>query len=382
MQLIKQIIEQTRLIEDAAGGATGAGGVAGFAMPLFVSLSSRDLPKKIRVVRSPYAKPKSTPKQKGLALKESFYSLFNEDQSQISGDTFDSAEVVSKLKSLQNKETTDYSETQAFALEDEDGNLVKVRVRLEQAQNFEAALNAMLADVDDDNGLQRKLPEIAELLFKLKDSFDIVDVEWPKVIEDENEDVTLGVQGQELGGAEGAEGDKNAEGAGLDLDLEGGLDVNATGGGDGDVKGLLTQVIDMMKADAEARKAEAHARAAEAKAKEADTATKEVYARVKREEQILDMEAQEKKAKDGEKEAKRLAQLSRWKRDMEQEDGATFDDDVGLNKLDDVRGGREEEETHRRPDSLKAQPGIKKPRLSGRVAPHDVAKFILTRAGK
>ena len=396
MKLIKTIIEKAALAEDAAGGAVGGGAsgavgahaVASLAMPLFSQLTARDHPKKIRIVKPP--KKKKQPR-KGLGIKEEFYSLV-EDQSQIGGDTFDTSEVMSKLKSLENKETISKYETQAFALEDEDGNMVKVRVRTDQAPSFEAALNAFLADIDDDNEGRKGVPEIAELLFKLKDRYDIVDVEWPDVPEDQEEDVSL--QGgenqpeQALGGEDGEGGAEGGMGAGEadQLDLgDAGADMGA-GGGEEDVKGLLTQVIDMMKADAEARRAEAHARTAEAKAKEADSAKDQVYAKVKQEEQILDMEAHEKQQSSTDKEAKRLAKLARWKHDMEQDEGTSFEEtpefDVG-SITGDLKGGREEEESHRtsmrHPGPMKAQSGRKEPRLGGRVAPADVAKFILSR---
>jgi hypothetical protein len=386
MKLIKKLIEKTALAEEAAGGAVGAGAVAAHATPLFAQLSKHDLPTKVRVVRSPKKEKKA---KKGLGLKEGFYSI-QEDQTHIGGDTFDTNEVIAKLKALENKnkgEANKY-DTQAFALEDEDGNIVKVRVRREQASNFEGALNAFLQDLEDDEDGKRGVPEIAELLFKLKDRFDIVDVEWPEVPEDQEEGMALagGEPGAEPG-AEGGEidlqagGEPGAEGGELDL----GADVG--GGGEEDVKGLLVQVIDMMKADAEARKAEAHAKAAEAKAKEAELATQQIYAKVKQEEQILDMETHTKKQKEAEKEAKRLAQLARWKHEMERDEGASFDEtpEVDLNTIAQgaVQGGREEEETHRthmrHPAPTHAQPARKAPRLSGRVRPTDVASYILGR---
>lgn len=375
MNLIKKLISNAAINETAAAGAVGGGAVAAFATPLFAKLTAREMPKKIRIQRT----KKEKKEKKGLGLKEGFYSM-HEDATQIGGDTFDNTEVMAKLKGLENKETVNKYETQAFALEDEDGNIVKVRVRSEQAPSFEAALNAFLADLDDDATTQRSVPEIAELLFKLKDRFDIVDVEWPDVPEDQEE-------GVDLAGPEGQAGEAGAEGQ-LDLGAEGGepgaegeLDLGGDLGaepGQEEAKGLLTQVVDMMMADAEARKAEAHARAAEAKAREAELGRQQIYAKVKQEEQFLDMEAKEKERKEAEREAKRLAKLARWKQEMEQDEGASFDETPEMN-LDQLARGREEEETLRRPAPTHAQPARKEPRLSGRVAPADVAKFILSR---
>jgi hypothetical protein len=378
MKLIQKVIEKASLAETVSAGAVGGGAVAGYAMPLFAQLTTRELPKKIRIARQ---KKQKKVKSNGLGLKETFYSL-SEDGQEASA-TFDTSEVISKLKSLENKGVVNKYETQAFALEDEDGNIVKVRVRIEQAPSFEASLNAFLSDVEEDTDGKRGMPEIAEILFKLKDRYDIVDVEWPDVPEDQEEGgVTLGGEQQP-----GMEGQPGAEGE-LDVGDPNQLDLGAgeagMGGGEEDVKGLLTQVIDMMKADAEARKAEAHARAAEAKAKEADLATKQVYAKVKQEEQILDMESQDKQHKEADKEAKRLAKLARWKHDMEQDEGASFDDAEPELDIGSIARGREEEEsprgaTYKRPAATQAQPANKTPRLSGRVRPTDVASYILSR---
>ncbi len=389
MKLIKSIIKQIAIAEDAAGGAVGGGGgvggavgahaVAGHAMPLFAKLTSRDNPKKVRITR---VKKEKKP-VKGLGIKEAFSTIFefnNQDQTP-GGDTYDTTEVVAKLKSLENKEDVKMNDTQAFALEDDEGNLVKVRVRAEQAPNFEAALNAFLSQQENDED-KRGVPEIAELLFKLKDRFDIVDVEWPEVQEDQEEAVDLQAQGAEgEAGAEGGEQlDVGAEGAEGAVDLD--VDVGG-GGGEEDTKSLLVQVIDMMKADAEARKAEARAREAEAKAKESDIATQQTYAKVKQEEQMLDMEEYNKGKKEQEREAKRLAQLARWKSDMEKDEGMSFDQVPQPGSPEGMgggMGGREEEEsTYRRPAIMKPQKTTKTPRLSGRVAPADVARFILSR---
>lgn len=363
MELIKKL---TKLSEDAAGGSVGAGAVAGFAMPLFVALTKQQHPIKIR-----YTKKKKEKKvREGMGIREAFTQLSEFDDAHQTGqDSFDTTEVIAKLKSLENKDAVDKNETQSFVLEDDDGNMVKIWVRADQAAAFEATLNAVLAHEDEDE--QRGVPEIAEILFKLKDRFDIVDVEFPEVQEDEEQEVAL------AGQQPGAEGAAPAPGAEGDLgispeDLTPGAEA---GGGEGEVKGLLTQVIDMMKADAEARKAEANARAAEARARESEVATQQVVAKVKREEQILDMEADEKKQKEADKEAKRLAKLARWQHDMEQ--GGSGEEPV-VPTVPEGRPGREEEEMQH-PVAAHAQQPKKGSTIRGRVSPAEVAGYILGR---
>ena len=284
-----------------------------------------------------------------LNLKAAFASLSEADDA-----TFDNTEVIAKLKGLENKEKGDARDTVTFGVQDDNEAVVRVTVRAEQAADFEKALQSIMAEMDED---ENSKSEIAEVLYKLKDHFDIVDVVWPDVQEDEEAgDQQVGVSGGEPGaegGEPGAEGD-------FDLgDAAGGEDIaGGTGGGadESDVKGLLAQVIDMMTADAGARKADAEARIADAKTREQEMGAKSSLAKIRQEEQFLDMDDQTKKQKEQEKEAKRLAQLSKWKHDMSGEGDvdATADEgsEMGLpsgNNYGNSNGGEyEEQEVSRR----------------------------------
>ena len=85
---------------------------------------------------------------------------------------------------------------------------------------------------------------------------------------------------------------------------------------EGGVESALQQVIDMLKADAEARKAESEARAKEAEARTAEANAASASAKVKQEEQVLDMESYNKQKKEEKDETKRLADLAKWKHDQ------------------------------------------------------------------
>lgn len=382
MKLIKQLNDNAkRTVAEDAGGAVGGGDVACAAMPLFSQLVKRGKPKK-EVVSPP---PVVAKKPAGLGLAEAFKALkeFEGDESaagdQTPQDNFDTSEVIAKLKGLEQKEKVDQRDTVTFGLEDDENNLVRVTVRSEQAEDFERALQSLMAAREEEDD---QVPEIAEVLFKLKDQFDIVDVQWPDVVEDEEEDMTLqggDAEGMDAGGAEG-DMDPNAEGDDL-----GGMEPPAAGGDTGQVTDLLTQVIDMMKADAEARKAEARAREAEAKTKEADALVAQSMARVKQEEQYLDMDSYNKAKKDEDKEAKRLAQLAKWKHDMGRDrggDGREMDidsADAPLVPNPDEVGIEQEERTYSRPAPVRAQPARRSSVVRGRVAPHDIAQFIIGR---
>jgi len=115
-----------------------------------------------------------------------------------------------------------------------------------------------------------------------------------------------------------------------------------------DAKTALNQVIDMMKADAEAKKAEADARAAEARAKEAEYSAQASASKVRKEEQIYDMEAAEKQKSDQDKESQQMAKLARFQHQKaqdaevklsmeskEEDDEARYDQPYRTNHKDD-----------------------------------------------
>lgn len=357
-----------KLNEEAAVGAVDAGSVASAAMPLFNNLVSRtSVPKKRRIKR--------------IKTK-----IAEADQHIQDSGNFDASHVISKLKSLETRDKTAAKDTATFGLEDDNKQIVRVAVRSEQAEAFENALQSMLVNQDEQEPL-----DLAEILFNLKDQFDIVDVVWPDVIEDEEQDMELNQPGTEA--APGMEGDPNAppmEGDPNAPPMEGDpmadpMMADAGGGGIEDEKSLLTQIIDMMKADAEARKAEAIAKSAEAKAREAAAAHAQVLTKVKQEEQFLDMETHNKQRKEADREAKRLAQLARYKHDVSSETGQYMDDDSGEDEFDAAEvmgaiGGKhkisdEDEESHMRHPARTSAPTPKK-----RVLPADIARYIMSRA--
>jgi len=315
MSLLKQFITEMGAGGGAAG-ATSAGAVAGFRGSLFGG----------GVVQSRYrtkAKNKNRNKKRTMAG----YHYVNEAEGEPTfavsrSNKIDPADVLSKLDAAE-KKAKNAKDTVTFGLEDEDGGLVKVYVKAEQAEEFEKALAALLSSMDDNEDNENTPTEIAEVLFQLKDKFEIVDVEWPTIEGDEEEEQEVG--GDEEGGdAEmtadtGEEGDLDA--AATDLEGEGG-DMGAD---EEDAKSALQQVIDMMKADAEAKKAEADAKTAEYKAKEAEYASQAAAAKVKQEEDILDMESYYKDKQDEDKEAKQLAKLAKYKHDLAKDESGVED---------------------------------------------------------
>lgn len=339
-----------KLNEDAAGGAVGAGAIAGFSYPMFSKASAikRQLPS---------AHQPSKKKKKGINLKESFVKRLSED---LSPD-FDQTEVLGKLKSLEKKDKVDRHDVVTFGLEDKDGNIVRVSVEGSQADEFQNALQSFLADEEEnDDGAA----EIAEILFELRDRFNIIDVIWPEVEEDQEE-------GQQVAPEQGGEQpvDPNAD---PNAPIDPNADPNAVGGDmtppdTADPQSLLTQVIDMMRTDAEARKAEAIARQKEAEARSQEAQNRTAKARVKQEEELLDMEAHFKEKKELNKESKQLAKLAQWKREVDQDSPTgpgTVDKDIDFGPT----GSKEEEEY-----------GKKLSNLRSRVPAAHLAQFILKR---
>jgi hypothetical protein len=266
-----------------------------------------------------------------------------------------------------------------------------VYVASEQAEEFEQALGAALAGEDDDDDEENTSLEIAEVLFNMKDRFTIVDVEWPEVEEDEEDMATDAgdVEGEgdiegaednldaDLEGGEGGEGDLdlNADLEGGDGDLDANLDMEAPGGGD--EMSALNSVIDLLKSQADAQKAEAQAREAEANAEEAKYNAQAAEAKVKQEEEVLDMEAHYEKKSSADKEAKKLAKLAKWKHEVAQSGGGSVGESESMDEEEqEVFGALDGDEI---PGNKFEEPGADENR-DHRMQPGEFIKYMLMNA--
>ena len=269
------------LSEDASAGAVCAGDVAGFRGSLFSPSKKREKEKrqKIRVVRfTTKAGPVSEATEK-----------------------FDQADVISKLKASEKRNELN-KDSVAFGIEDDTGRVTKVYVRAEQGEDFERALANALGREDDDEDQANSATEIADVLYTLRDKFDFVDICWPEIHGDEEEEIeTIDKTPNE---GEPAEGEPAANGAAVVNDDQ------------ESVKSSLAAVIDMLKANAEAEKAKAMATKAEADSKTAEANARAAEAKVRQEEEVLDMEAYYKDQATKDKEVKQLAKLAKFKHDM------------------------------------------------------------------
>lgn len=321
-----------RLNEDGAGGGTGSGAIAVVPGGLFgAKPTKRVLPnnpaQKIEQIKFKHPFNITGYKLAESAPKLSFLqTLITELAPSPQGgqlaaavkstSKFDSTEVLSKLSN--SAKISDFNDKSVpFGLEDDQGNTVKVYVKAEQADEFQQTLAAEIEDVANSQ------MEIAELLFKLKDNFDIIHVDWGTIAEDEEEPIDpVGQEGQDQlpaddqgmdPGMEGGEGDLPPMG---DEEMPMGDDAMAPPDSSGDVGSALSAVIDMLKADAEARKAEAQAKGKQAEAEQAKYAAEIASNKMRSEIDVLDMESWNKKKDQEKKEARKLAQLAKFRHEV------------------------------------------------------------------
>ena len=333
MSILKQAIS-----EIAAGGSTGAGGIAGAYGSLFGG----------GVVDLDGVK-----RRQRKMLRRIGYIPVKEQQEE----TFNSTDVFSKVDAAAKKAKSN-EHTIGFALEDADGNLVRVYVPREQAEEFELALGMQLeqqrrdrnfTDYSNEEDSDKMYPkEIAEVLYELKTRFTIVGVEWPKIETDPEEEQEVGVSGSETaetGDGEETLDDEGAENADGDEDLEAEMTAGDEAGedvGEEDAKTALQSVIDMMKADAEAKKAEAEADKAKAEAETASYAARAAEAKVKAEEETLDMETYYNNEKKKDDEAKQIQKLAKYRHEVDGDEPDTTTtvvrrtEDVGIEEEEDV----------------------------------------------
>jgi hypothetical protein len=226
--------------------------------------------------------------------------------------TFNSADVSSKLEDAEGKSKMKQNSV-AYGIEDADGNITKVYVDREQDKEFKQALSELLSD--------EKSLDVAEILFNLRNKFNILYVDWPKLPEDEEVDNVLDKkegepgnadQGELKPGEEGKPGEPGAEGEGKpEEELPAEPPAESP-----DSQSLLLQVIDMLRADAEAKKAESVAKAKEAEAETAKYSLQLTNVKVKNEEDMLKADDFYKKQADEKKEQDRINKLAQYRNDV------------------------------------------------------------------
>jgi hypothetical protein len=381
-------LNRVAVAEDDGGGmAISACNIAACPTSLLSKVISRSHPNKSPKVINFGSKRYNRP-TKNKITEHTLLHLFKVAEGfgpDKGNDGFDTTSVLSKLKNLENKESVDYRDTVTFGLVDTNGGIIKVTVPRDQSAGFEQDLHHFLGEYRESD----PTPEIAEVLFKLKNNYNIINVEWPDSIEDaeESSEYQPNKHGDDNEDTEFPPDDDELDPSAAPLSTD---SLSTDSASTDKVTDLLTQVIDMMKADADARKSEAQAREAEAKTHQANSARQQAMARVKQEEQFLDMDSYQKNQKDKDKEAKRLAQLAKWKHDLStdnensrpaqepQYDFLPGDENEEYAKLG--RGYRHmEDEEYMYPKTPTRSPAKSNDIVRGKVQPSDIAKFIMSR---
>lgn len=281
------------LLEDSTAGMTCANNIASYREPVFKKRT----------------KKKTFTKVIQRSMPKSFAEML------IMEDDFDAKDVISKLSNSQASHER-YKGTTIFGMQDSDGNIIKVYVNSSQAKQFEEELNKVLGEFKDEK-------EIAEILYDLKSAFDIKHIDWPEEAFEEDEEQTI-----EPGSDVDADDKKQDDDQSIDTETPDETDVVGDinpmdepekADDESDIKSLLTQVIQMLKSDAEVRKAEAEAKKKEADAKEAEWTAKAIENKVKSSEEIAAMEDYYKKQKAEQKEADTIAKMAKYRYETSQD---------------------------------------------------------------
>jgi hypothetical protein len=220
------------------------------------------------------------------------------------------ADVNDKVSNATKRaETDDKTQTSTFGLQDGDGKIVKVTVKREQAEDFESRLNSILSDTENKK-------EIAEVLYMLKQDYDIVDVEWDEPITEDDEE---GMGGDEEGGEDdlaldgegGEEGDLALDGEGEEGEL-GGEDEASPDMQQSTVQ-LLQQVIDLLKSETGVRTANADVAKAKAETELQGVEQQKQDNEIAGQQEIADMEDFEEEEKERKKNERLVQRLAKFR---------------------------------------------------------------------
>lgn len=334
------------LKESASGGATTSNMGANTRNSLFgVNGNNEKGDVNVMIRRMGFVSVEDLLNKKTKKKKKLFSTISEADNSAAAVKPFDYQETLAKLDQAVKTAGERKENVAVFGLEDDEGKIVKVYIDKDQADNFEEALGALLADNDTvfaDEDEPKTETEIAEILYKLKDQFEIRDVVWGNIQGDEEEEFEVEGEG-DLGDEEGMEGEMgDEEGMEGEMDdeegMEGEMGADAT---EANATTALQSVIDMMRADSDARKAEALARQSEAEAVIAKNAALAAQAQVEKEEDLLDMQTAEKAEKAAKKEAEQLAKLARYKKEVGDADAVLAPEDDEADFAAGMEGGDE-----------------------------------------
>lgn len=274
-------------------------------------------------------------------------------------ENFDIESVFSRLSGMERKGLEKNQSTgTTFGVEDDQGNLMKVTVDRSQADAFEQEVAEYLADIKKTasnfpSPENEKSVSMAELLFKLKGKFNIIDVEFPEIPKDVVYNVkdatpSADVSSDEVFPAEFSdetdagiddpnspmdlrdykEPEDNIDGLESIEDDEFDISTEFPDDGPDSESSILNKVIDMLKAQAESEIEKAKADAEKARAEQARYTAQATQSALKDQEERLKYEIEIENEKKREKEAKTLADMA--KRKFSQTMSAVSEADEGM----------------------------------------------------
>lgn len=348
--------------ETASGGSVGAGSIAVAASRIGSKPKKRDLKSylvnyydglgnKLRMF------PVNAAYKLGADKKVKVVARISEN--------FNLDSVLAQLSNYENSQATPETDVVTYGVEDDKGNLMKVTILNTQADDFEAYISAYLSELKnfENSGVDLEDISLAELLYKLKDLFDVRDVEFPNIPSDvvynadEASDSVEEVQNAEFGSESDFGGPDEGEDAFGDDEFGGqeqgefGDDLGAGdefGGGGLDefdddesvedfddtkdestTASLLSNIIDMLKSQAEEQTARYEMEAERARADQAEHSARAAEATLANKEEVIAMQAEKNAQKQAEKEAKKQADLATYRykksRNMLDDAPATFE---------------------------------------------------------
>jgi len=269
-------------------------------------------------------------------------------------------QVYSKLSGIRNQGRMEDNNTSTYGVEDDDGNLMKITVRGDQAEKFEVALAQELGELENykmtgRGGYGREV-SIAEVLYNLKQQFDIITVEFPEIPTNKvyNADKVSDPEDAEFGEEEFQKDDADFSDD-EEFNMDGMDDTDGDAGGmddlgDGDdetpedselpeeedlgvefgdeeedeggASGLLKNIVQMLTKQAEAQAAQAEAEAEKSRALQAEYTAMAAKEEMAKQTELAKMEREMEAQKEREKDAKKMAELARHKLSSVSEGGS------------------------------------------------------------
>jgi hypothetical protein len=115
-------------------------------------------------------------KQKKRSFKDFFFR-------RNTNESLDVNDIVSRLKASDVATTGNDIGVVSYGVEDDKGNVMRITVRSDQAKEFEETIARQLADNKDNkkNGINLQGNSLAEILYNLRDRFEIITVEFPQI---------------------------------------------------------------------------------------------------------------------------------------------------------------------------------------------------------